>query len=70
LTDWLALCRAAVEDVRGVLAELPRTEDDRVDDAADVFRQVTLEETFPTFLTISAYSQYLVESAERSRIAA
>ena len=24
LTDWLALCRAAVEDVRGVLAELPR----------------------------------------------
>jgi myo-inositol-1(or 4)-monophosphatase len=23
LTDWLALCRAAVEDVRGVLAELP-----------------------------------------------
>src|SRR5215216_2227948 len=27
LTDWLALCRGAVEDVRGVLAELPfRTE--------------------------------------------
>jgi myo-inositol-1(or 4)-monophosphatase len=23
LTDWLALCRAAVEDVRGVLVELP-----------------------------------------------
>ena len=23
MTDWLALCRAAVEDVRGVLAELP-----------------------------------------------
>jgi len=23
LTDWLALCRGAVEDVRGVLAELP-----------------------------------------------
>jgi myo-inositol-1(or 4)-monophosphatase len=23
LTDWLALCRAAVEDVRGVLADLP-----------------------------------------------
>src|SRR5947199_1741972 len=23
LTDWLATCRAAVEDVRGVLAELP-----------------------------------------------
>ena len=27
MTDWLALCRAAVEDVRGVLVELPtRTE--------------------------------------------
>jgi len=27
LTDWLPLCRAAVEDVRGVLAELPRRSD-------------------------------------------
>jgi myo-inositol-1(or 4)-monophosphatase len=27
LTDWLATCRAAVEDVRGVLAELPRRAD-------------------------------------------
>jgi myo-inositol-1(or 4)-monophosphatase len=27
LTDWLGLCRAAVEDVRGVLAELPRRAD-------------------------------------------
>jgi myo-inositol-1(or 4)-monophosphatase len=27
LTEWLALCRAAVEDVRGVLAELPRRAD-------------------------------------------
>jgi myo-inositol-1(or 4)-monophosphatase len=27
LTDWLALCRAAVEDVRGVLAELPGRSD-------------------------------------------
>jgi myo-inositol-1(or 4)-monophosphatase len=27
LTDWLALCRGAVEDVRGVLAELPRRSD-------------------------------------------
>jgi myo-inositol-1(or 4)-monophosphatase len=27
LTDWLALCRGAVEDVRGVLAELPRRTD-------------------------------------------
>jgi myo-inositol-1(or 4)-monophosphatase len=27
LTDWLALCRLAVEDVRGVLAELPLRSD-------------------------------------------
>jgi myo-inositol-1(or 4)-monophosphatase len=27
LTEWLALCRAAVEDVRGVLSELPRRSD-------------------------------------------
>jgi myo-inositol-1(or 4)-monophosphatase len=27
LTDWLALCRAAVEDVRGVLSELPQRSD-------------------------------------------
>jgi myo-inositol-1(or 4)-monophosphatase len=27
LTDWLGLCRAAVEDVRGVLAELPGRSD-------------------------------------------
>jgi myo-inositol-1(or 4)-monophosphatase len=27
LTDWLALCRAAVEDLRGVLAELPGRSD-------------------------------------------
>jgi myo-inositol-1(or 4)-monophosphatase len=27
LTEWLAICRAAVEDVRGVLAELPTRSD-------------------------------------------
>jgi hypothetical protein len=27
LTDWLSLCRVAVEDVRRVLAELPRRDD-------------------------------------------
>ncbi len=27
MTDWLALCRAAVEDVRGVLADLPQRSD-------------------------------------------
>ncbi|MCL2454926.1 MAG: malate synthase A [Micrococcales bacterium] len=44
-----------------VLAELPRFDGDRYDDAAGLFRQVSLSEDFPTFLTIPAYTQYLVE---------
>ena len=39
-----------------------------IDDAAEVFRSVTLEEDFPTFLTITAYSRYLVD--EREAVAA
>lgn len=35
----------------------------RFHDAADVFRAVTLEDEFPTFLTITAYTRYLVEAA-------
>ena len=38
----------------------PRTADDRYDDAADLFRQVALAEDFPTFLTVPAYTQFLV----------
>jgi malate synthase len=34
------------------------------DAAAEVFRVVTLEEDFPTFLTITAYTRYLVENRE------
>ncbi len=51
-----------------VLAGLPRTEDDRVDDAVAVFRAVTLEEDFPTFLTITAYTRYLVDSDEEAGV--
>jgi malate synthase len=43
------------------LNEIERSPGDRFDDAAAVFREVTLEEEFPTFLTLSAYSSYLVE---------
>jgi malate synthase len=49
-----------------VLAEQPRTPGDRLDDAAEVFRSVTLEEDFPTFLTITAYTRYLVDAQERA----
>ncbi len=36
----------------------------RYADAAEVFRSVTLEADFPTFLTLGAYSRYLVEDRE------
>ncbi len=43
-----------------VLSDLPRQPGDRYDDAADLFRQVALAEDFPTFLTVPAYTQFLV----------
>jgi malate synthase len=49
-----------------VVAELPRTDGDRVDDAVEVFRTVALQEEFPTFLTISAYTRFLVEQPVRA----
>ena len=53
---------ARVEEVlTDVLAELPRWDGDRYDDAADLFRQVALADDFPTFLTVPAYTQFLVE---------
>lgn len=63
-TDGTRVTRGYVEWVLGdVLARLPRHEGDRYDDAADVLRQVALGEDFPTFLTLCAYSQHLVDSA-------
>jgi malate synthase len=44
-----------------VLDEAHRSEGDRFDEAAEVFREVALREEFPTFLTLVAYSRYLVE---------
>ncbi|MBM7819190.1 malate synthase [Cellulosimicrobium cellulans] len=45
-----------------IVDDLPRLPDNRIDDAAHVFRAVALAEDFPTFLTIGAYSQFLVGS--------
>lgn len=45
-----------------VLDESARSEGDRFDDAADLFREVALEEEFPAFLTIPAYSRFFVEN--------
>nr|WP_233565744.1 malate synthase A [Cellulomonas sp. PhB143] len=46
-----------------IVDDLPRPPGNRVEDAAEVFRAVALAEDYPTFLTISAYSRYLVGSA-------
>lgn len=46
--------------VRERLESFERFEGDRYDEAAEVFSDVALGDTFPTFLTVSAYSRYLV----------
>lgn len=47
-----------------LLIALPRSADDRFDDAAEVFREVALQDDYPTFLTLPAYARYLVEESE------
>ncbi|HWK78062.1 malate synthase A [Microbacterium sp.] len=44
-----------------VLAQTTRSAGDRFDDAAEIFREVSLGTEFPAFLTLSAYSKFLVE---------
>ncbi|MFS2242085.1 malate synthase A [Microbacterium sp. OR16] len=48
--------------IREVLAEAPRSAGDRFDDAAEIFREVTLQPEFPAFLTLPAYSRYLTDN--------
>ncbi len=43
----------------------------RFEDAIEVFREVALQDEFPTFLTIPAYANYLVDPApEREKVPA
>ena len=59
------ITHALVErELEQVLATVERTPGDRFDAAAEVFRSVTLHEDFPTFLTITAYTRYLVPKRE------
>jgi malate synthase len=47
-----------VRIMAAAVAELPRFEGDRFDDAISVFRSVALEPEFPTFLTVGAYARF------------
>jgi malate synthase len=63
--EGTAVTRELIEDmIAELLAMLPRTADDRFDDAAEIFREVALQDEYPTFLTLCAYSRYLVEEQE------
>ena len=46
-------------------AKLPRFDEDRFDDAREIFREVALQEDFPAFLTLPAYARYLREGLDR-----
>ncbi|NMM15909.1 MAG: malate synthase [Cellulomonas sp.] len=35
---------------------------DRYDDAAELFREVALDDAYPTFLTVPAYTRFLVHA--------
>jgi len=48
-------------ELDAAVAAQPRFDGDRFDDAAEIVREVALEDDFPTFLTIGAYSRYLVD---------
>lgn len=51
------------EVLAAVIAGLTRSSEDRYDDAAALFEEVALAETFPTFLTLPAYTHHLVTPA-------
>jgi malate synthase len=52
-------------ELESILASIDRSDEDRFDDAAEVFRSVTLAEHFPTFLTINAYTRFLVKGSQK-----
>ena len=54
--DWVR------ELVQAAVAGFDRFEGDRFSDAAELFEDVALGDDFPTFLTVPAYSRYLVDN--------
>ena len=70
-TDGHRVTRSWVEgQIDDVVAGLSRFEGDRFDHAIEIFRTVTMGEDFPTFLTLPAYSGYLVEESAEHNLAA
>jgi malate synthase len=62
--DGTPIARDRVERILAeMLGTVDRFDGDRFDDAADVFRDVALRDEFPTFLTVGAYSRFLVDPA-------
>lgn len=61
--EGLTITHTLVEGlIREMLDGLERHPTDRFDDAITVFRQVALDgEKFPTFLTVGAYAQFLID---------
>lgn len=58
--DGTPITREYVEGLIGqVLAEVERFDGDRFDDAAEIFREVSLRDEFPAFLTVPAYLRFL-----------
>ena len=61
--DGTRITRSWVEDILSeTVRGFERFEGDRYDDAAELFADVALGDTFPTFLTVPAYSRYLVDA--------
>lgn len=61
--DGTRITREYIEElIERVLGEVDRHDGDRFDDAADLFREVACGDEFPAFLTIPAYSRYLIET--------
>ena len=60
-TEGTRVTRALVEQLLAdVVAAQPRTAEDRFEAAAQLFREVALGETFPTFFTVPGYVDHLV----------
>ena len=60
MANIAALIWQAIPDL--IWAGFDRFEGDRFSDAAELFEDVALGDDFPTFLTVPAYSRYLVDN--------